>query len=478
MPVLKTAGVVLAMLWIGSTTVAQTAARGRDLQSYVRTNQIVTAEMIEVKVLPLEEAGCNNQLTPVLVANDPKGGMWVAWGVSGGAAYRIQHLNEAIEPDRPVIRLETNAVVGLYGHADGSLAFTWFPGSHTRIFGVELHLRKISAAGKTIWDSKVRGDPGSNLEYAQRPIGIWYHPDFQGPTVPIAFNGKQYGLFYCILQKFPEPSCHTGDEFSALDKNGKLLGGMRSTWNASHSFWESVVAAPDGSFFGITLADPFPFRAIRMGNYSVSPAKQDLLWPAKPCNNFFPPDTKLSAAFNLGRDFAMAISTAIPKDMEDKKTYDDKTLHEKIAAQGPGAYPVLLMFDKNGRKAKATYLAGKPAEDMIIAGARFGRYQVAVLWANGPAGMDKGSVFGAYPVKMAILNDEGRALQVPIEVKAPLTWHSEATTLNDGDVAWGAIADDWTPVDDARKLYVVRIHCHRPKSSLPSGSATNSPAGP
>jgi len=428
-----------------------------------QTNQVVSADMIEIKTIHLDEPGSNNQLSPVLVANDPKGGMWVAWGVAGGGSYRIQHLADNMTPDRTIVKLGTNAVMGLYGHVDGSLAFTWYDSRLTRIFGVDLYLQKISPEGKTIFNTKVRGDPGSGLEYEKRPVGLWNHPDFQGPTVPIAFNGRQYGLFYVVLQKFPDKACHTGDEFALVNANGKVDEKKRSTWNASHSFWQSVVTGVDNCFYGITLADPFPYRAIRIGNYSAHPAKQDVLWPRKPCDGFFPPDTKLSAAFNFGNKFAMAISTAIPKEMEDLKSYDEKVFREKIAAQGPGAFPVLLAFDRNGKKAKATYITKEPSPDMIITGARFGLNSAVVLWATGPAGTDKGTAFGAYPTKMAVLNNAGIVLQSPIEIKAPLTWHSDATTLSNGDVVWGAIADDWTSVDDAAKLYIVRIHCQRSK---------------
>lgn len=432
-----------------------------------QARRFLTEDMIEIRTIPLDEPGCNNQLSPVLVANDPKGGLWVAWGVAGGASYRLQHLADNLSPDRPVVKLNTNALLGLYGHDDGSVAFTWYDGRLTRVFGVDLYLQRMSASGKVLFNTKVRGDPGSGLEYEKRPVGLWYHPDFQGPTVPIAFNGKQYGLFYVVLQKFADKACHTGDEFVAVNANGKVDDRTRSTWNASHSFWQSVVVGYDRSFYGITLADPYPYRAVRIGNYSVHPAKQDVLWPRKPCNNFFPPDTKLSAAFNFGSGFAMAISTAIPSEMEDLKNYDDKTFSDKMAAQGPGAFPVLLLFDKSGKKAKASYITKEPSQDMIITGARLGRLNAVVMWANGPSGMDKGTVFGAYPTKIAVLSDSGRVVQPPIEVKAPLTWHSDAATMSNGDVVWGAIADDWTPVDDAAKLYIVRVHCSRSTPAAP-----------
>lgn len=438
------------------------------------TNQVViTDDMIEIKTIKLDESAVNHQLSPVLVANDPRGGMWIAWQ-TGGSGYRIQHLDNSLAPDREAVKLQTNAVMGLYGHIDGSLAFTWFNAQLKREFGVDLYLTKISPTGKMIFNTKVRGDPGAGLEYVKRPVGFWNHPDFQGPTVPIAYNGKQYGLFYVVLQKFQDLACHTGDEFVSVDKNGKVDEKSRSTWNASHSFWQSTVVGMDDQFYGITLSDPYPVPGIRMGSYSRKPVAQSIVWPRK-TTPAFPPDTKISAAFKFKAGFAMAISTAIPKEIEDLPSWDQKLFDSKV--KGPGAYPVLLMFDKSGKKAKATYITDLPAQDMIITGGALGWSYIAVLWATGPAGMDKGTVFGAYPTKMAILDPSGKVLQSPIEIKAPLTWHSDATTLSNGDLVWGAVADDWTPVDDARKLYIVRVRCRKPalpKPETSGSSATNS----
>lgn len=412
---------------------------------------VVTPDLVGVRTLKLDEPGLNHQWFPVIVANDPKGGMWIAWPVSASGS-NIQHLNDELLPDRAQLKLPENRVVGMYGHEDGSLVYTWWDSRVNPEFGVELYLKRVATDGKVLFETKFRGDPGAGLEYPKRPVGIWGHPNWQGATIPIAFNGKQYGLFYVILQKFPEPSCHTGDEFVAVDLTGKVDDKSRSTWNASHSFWMSCVAGRDGHFYGITYADPWPYSAVRMGAYSKKPVRQDILFPRKPHGMA----TRISAAFTLEGGFAMAVASSIPPEVEDLKTYDEEFYKSKV--KGPGAYPVLLRFDETGQKAAATYVTPDPIQDLVVSGGRLGKNAAAVLWGHGTFG-DKGSFFGVYPVQLTVVSAAGVVLQAPIEVKAPLTWQSDPATLSNGDLVWGGICDDWTPVDNPRKLYVVRVRC-------------------
>lgn len=415
----------------------------------------IEKDMITIKEVELDHPAENNQLWPALVSDDPSGGFWVAWYVKGDG-YRVQHFSDEMTKDREELAFNERAIMGLYGHEDGSLAFTWFPQHMNRIFGVDLYLSKISAKGEEVFKTKVRGDEGANLEYEKRPVGFWNHPDYQGPVVPIAYNGRQYGLFYVVLQKFPDLACHTGDEFVAVHKDGRVDESSRKTWNASHSFWQSCVTLPRRrEFYGITIPDPWPYSAVRISKFSGERnPEHHVLWPKQPTKGF-PPGTKISAAFNAPRGFAMAMSTAIPKVMENVKDYTQAEFDKAVAEQGKGEFPVLLTFDESGRKAKATYITDTPVEDTFTTGARLGKEHIVVMWANGQG--DKGTVFGAYPTKMALLDRKGEVLQSPIHIDAPLTWHSDATTLSNGDVIWASIADDHTPVDDPRKLYLVRV---------------------
>jgi len=450
---------VLALLLIAP-------AFGMHLQAAENAKPVVTPDMIGIRTIKLAEPGLNHQWCPVIVANDPQGGLWIAWPMSAGGS-NIQHLNDELLPDREQIKLPTSRLVGMLGHDDGSLVYTWWDFQLNAEFGVDLYIKRVATDGKVLFDTKFRGDPGSGLEYVKRPVGIWGHPNWQGATIPIAFNGKQYGLFYVILQKFPEPSCHTGDEFVAVDLTGKVDEKSRSTWNASHSFWMSTVAGRDGHFYGITMADPWPYSAVRMGAYSKKPVKQDILFPRKPAGL----STRISAAFTWEAGFAMAVASSVPREVEDLKTYDDTLYKSKV--KGPGSYPVLLRFDETGQKAAATYLTQEPINDLVVSGGRLGQNNAVVLWGHGPTA-DKGAVFGVYSVQLTVVSGAGEILQAPIEVKAPLTWQSDPATLSNGDLVWGGIADDWTPVDDAKKLYVVRVR--NPKPAKPAVAAA--PATP
>ncbi|MCY3020832.1 MAG: tetratricopeptide repeat protein [Planctomycetota bacterium] len=435
---------------------------------------VVTPDMVGVRTMKLAEPGLNHQWCPVIVANDPKGGLWIAWPLGApGTGSNIQHLNDELLPDREQIKLPGSRVVGMYGHDDGSLVYTWWDSRVNAEFGVELYIKRVATDGKVLFDTKFRGDPGAGLEYPQRPVGIWGHPNWQGATIPIACNGKQYGLFYVILQKFPEPSCHTGDEFVAVNLNGQVDDKSRSTWNASHSFWMSCVAGRDGHFYGITYADPWPYSAVRMGRYGKKPVKQDMLFPRKPHGMA----TRISAAFTLESGFGMAVASSIPPEIEDLKAYDEELYKSKV--KGPGSYPVLLRFDETGEKARATYLTPEPINDLVVSGGRLGKDHAAVLWGHGTVG-DKGSFFGVYPVQLTVVNAAGEVLQAPIEVKAPLTWQSDAATLSNGDLVWGGICDDWTPVDDPKKLYIVRVRCDgvNPKTAKPAVAAAPKAAVP
>ena len=120
----------------------------------------------------------------------------------------------------------------------------------------------------------------------------------------------------------------------------------------------------------------------------------------------------------------------------------------------------MLRFDESGKKAAATYLSTNRIEDLVVSGGRLGRDHMVCLWGHGPAGAgDKGGYFGVYPVQMAVLDEAGQKVQQPVEIKAPLTWQSDPTTLANGDLVWAGAANDWTTVDDPKKLYLVRIRC-------------------
>lgn len=426
----------------------------------VKKVHLLTKDMITVKKIKLKAPGSNHQLDPVLVAGDPSGGFWVSWRTAEGSS--LQHFSDKLTSDRSIISLKTHAVMGLYGHDDGSVALTWFDCRMNRVFGVDLYLKKLSKTGKEIWNSKVRGDPGANTEYEKRPVGFWNHPDFQGPVVPIAFNGTQYGLFYVILQKFPDKACHTGDEYVSVNADGTVDESTRSVWNASHSFSPSTVAGTNGQFYGVTISDPFPYRAIRMGAYSQKPVKQDAIWPRTPSPNSvgFPPGTRIGAPFNMGGQFGLAIRSSIPKDLEDIKDCDEALFHKKLQGVA-GAWPILLRFNESGGKAAATYITEKPMDDLVVVGGRLGEKHAVVAWGQGP-GSDKGSVFGTFPCQVALLNGEGEVIQGPMAVQGPVCWNSNAAPLSNGDLVWAGIVDDWAQVADPTTLYIVRIRC--PKS--------------
>jgi hypothetical protein len=435
---------------------------------------LVSKGMIRVQKLKLKEPGWNNQLGPALVADDPTGGLWVSW--RSGRDSNIQHMTDKLKADRTIITLENHAIMGLFGHDDGTLALTWYESRMNPEFGVDLYLNKISADGEQIWTTKFRGDPGANLEYKDRPQGIWGHPNYAGPVIPIAFNGKQYGLFYVIMQKFPgnPGECHTADEFCAVDADGTVDESKRHVWNASHSFWMSAVAGKKGDFYGITYASPSPFIGIRMGAYSRKPAKQELIWPATEWALAFDmPHTRLSRAFNIGQGFAMAISSGVDKELSLLATYDVSDVTARIKAEQmiKSAYPILLRFEEDGAMAQSTYLTTNRVPDTVVSGARFGKDSAIVAWGSGPGGM-KGEVFGTFPVELAILDRNGSILQSPVEVDAPLTWHSDLTTLKNGDVAWAGIADDWTRNDDRHTLYIVRVECPEPLRAPGTPTAT------
>lgn len=419
---------------------------------------LITGKMITVKTIQLPNPAMQNQLVLTLIEEDPAGGLWVLWHTDDGAV--LQHFDSAFKADRKTITLKGHRVMGLYGHRDGSLAMTWRESYMTDIHGVNLFLKRISGQGETVWNTKVRGDDGANLPYEQRPIGLWHHPDYQGPAVRIAFNGKQYGLFYVVLQKFESLECHTGDEFMAVNADGSIDARCRRhTWNASHSFWMSSVAGRDGEFYGVTYTDPFPFFGIRMGAYSQPTAKQSLIWPARAWPNTLP-STRMGAAFNMSGGFGMAISSGVPKDLSVLKQFDEEAVKRRIEAEQTvkAGYPILLRFDHTGRTARSTYLTTDLVPDIVVGGARFGKDSALVAWSQGPGNM-KGEVFGTLGATMAVIDVKGNILQTEIKVNAPLTWNSDPTTLSNGDVVWAGFADEWTADDDKQTLYLVHIKC-------------------
>ena len=441
----------LAVLFAGEVALAA----GTPVQPAEPQN-LITRDMITVKTIELPSLAMQNQLVLTLIEEDPTGGLWVLWHTGEDAV--IQHFDNRFKADRKTITLKGHRVMGLYGHHDGSLALTWRESHMKDIHGVNLFLKRITGEGETVWNTKVRGDDGANLPYEERPIGLWHHPDYQGPAVRIAFNGKQYGLFYCVLQKFESLECHTGDEFMMVNADGSIDSRCyRHTWNASHSFWMSSVTGRDGKFYGITYADPFPFFGIRMGSYSQPSAKQSLLWPAKAWPNTLP-CTRMGQAFNLSGGFGMAISSGVPKDLSVLKQFDEEAVKRRIAAEQTvkAGYPILLRFDHTGKTARSTYLTTDLVRDIVVAGTRFGRDSVLMAWSEGPGDM-KGEVFGTLGATMAVVDVKGKVLQTGIQVNAPLTWNSDPTTLSNGDVVWAGFADEWTDNDSKTTLYLVHV---------------------
>lgn len=435
---------------------------------------VITRNMVTVKTVELPQPAMQNQLVLTLVEEDPAGGLWVLWHVGEDAV--LQHFDNALKADRETITLKGHRVMGLYGHRDGSLAMTWRESHMTDIHGVNLFLKKVTAGGETIWNTKVRGDEGANLPYEERPIGLWHHPDYQGPAVRIAFNGKQYGLFYVVMQKFESKECHTGDEFMMVNADGSIDSRCyRHTWNASHSFWMSSAVGRNGDFFGVTYTDPFPFFGIRMGSYSQPAAKQSLIWPARAWPNTLP-STRMGQMFNMSGGFGMAISSGVPKDLSVLKQFDEEAVKRRIEAEQAekSGYPILLRFDHTGNTARSTYLTTDLIPDIVVAGARFGKDSAIVAWGSGPGNM-KGEVFGTLGTTMAVVDVKGKILQTDIKVNAPLTWNSDPITLSNGDVVWAGLADEWTSNDSKTTLYLVHV---KSPASIGGGGAAQAGAKP
>ncbi len=412
---------------------------------------------IHIRHLPLPQRAVNHQFLGVHVAEDPTGGYWVCWHDSAGdkLSSRVQHLNDQMLPDQPMIDLPERSVQGMFGHADGSLALALgarmgpeVKGNHAPGPPVAntLLLRKISK-GKMVFETKVRGGEG----YEEN--NIWLLVDGTAPNVSVSFNGKMYGLFYCIGKMFPGRDVHQADEFIALDPAGKIIEKSRLTWISSHSFWMSSIVGADGDIYGITVSDPQPW-GLRLGNFTATPGQ------AQKLTMIFPSGSMRETARNIGEPirpgpiFRMRRGYGIA----------GATYINPAALQNPvhgSRLPVLVRFDEAGQS-ETIYLDDKPVDDLIVTGTRLGPNHVAVMQASGQGG--RANVFGAYPTKMHILDERGRVAHDPVEVPAPLTFGSHPATMGNGDVLWAGIADDHTTVNDATKLYVVRIRWPEAKS--------------
>lgn len=392
-----------------------------------------------------------DQTVPVVVAPDPRGGLWLAWTDSpwseGKLSAHVRHLDASLVMGPLELDIPDSVVLGMVGHGDGTVTLAraartgpepgqdW-AGSPSAPSPNTLYLTKFDGNDR-IFDTKLRGGEG----YTSVPESTWLLSDHTGASVSVSRAADRYGLLYVIGRHFDTGEVHQADEYLAVGLDGEVLERHRTTWINSHSFWPSSLARAD-SIHTLTIADPFPVWGLRLGTYDrdgngihatvwPSPDLIDRVEPAGPVG-------RPGALFEIGDRLATVLRTWVHPDNP-----NDNSSHRAA----------LLSFRPDGTDVAIAYLASGPAHtenDMVAGGARFGTDILTLVGVGANA-----SVFGHAPIVAQILTRDGTPVGTQETLDARLSWSSDPVTLSDGSVAWAAVKDNVSTT-----LQVALVRCN------------------
>gem|GEM_PF-3972747 len=405
-------------------------------------------EMVEFSV-PVNAQ--QDRATPVVVTPDNDGGLWLAWTDSpyseGVLHAHIRHLNADLEMDGTSLDIPDSVVVGMYAHADGSLAV-----AHGRRTGPEpsdpswagspggpapntLFLSRYLGSDE-VFTTQIRGGEG----YTSDPESTWFLSDYTGAGVSVSFDGSRYGVFFVIGRFFEDESVHQADEYVEISPEGIVAEASRQSWINSHSFWPSSVAV-ESTIYTLTTADPFPVWGVRLGSYPAQGEPNHVtIWPTPDIVDQVTvsgPVARQGAIFEVGGRLAVTSRTWVDK--------DDPTV------RGDTEYAAFHSFETDGSPVAFTPLAAEvtSGNDLAVLGARFGSDALTLVAEGANAG-----VFGLAPVTAQVLSVEGELLSEPVQLDARLSWASDPVTLADGSVVWPAVKDNVS-----KTVQLARVGC-------------------
>ena len=401
--------------------------------------------------IPVEINAQQDQSVPVVVAPDATGGVWLAWTDSPWSEdtlhAHIRHFDSELNAIEGDLDLPGSVVLGMYAHADGSLAI-----AHGRRTGAEpesadwngspkapaantLYLSNYMGA-KKIFETKIQGGEG----YTKDPESTWLLADGTGAAVSVAYNGSEYALYYVIGKHFASDEVHQADEFIRVASDGSIVKDSRLSWLNSHGFWPSATSL-DGEFYTLISADPFPTKTLVLGSYEGTTEKRVSVWPPADVLSqvqLSGPSGRAAAIFSVGGKLASTVRTWID-------------IKEPAKAQSSTQHTALFVVDQDGTAFSNVSLeaTSEVENDLAVLGARFGT-QILTLVGKG----SNASVFGTSPVQARVYSVDGVPQGEPVELDARMAWSSDPVTLKDGSVVWPAVKDNVS-----KTVQLARIGC-------------------
>lgn len=334
---------------------------------------------------------------PVMLAGLADGGAKVAWTDAQGRIH-ITPLDAEDRRGGADLLPGRSEVRGFVAHSDGGTALLVGEGD-------TMTLRRMDAAGKTLFEKKLVGGLPQNVN-GNKWIDDWGH---EGRLV---WSGTQYGAYFGHTQAFGPTEKHQGDLFWIFDDQlNKLRGGW--DWGCSHSL--DLRLAHNGERFGpVCLSDAFPTKGFHFNHRTVEIRSE----PSG--NGAGRSDARLGGLAAVPGGFWMTFTSP-----EGRPGGQSDVGLVPIGSDGEVG-PVRWLTDTRDVQESSPHLA--VYGDGLLAG-----------WAYGE------------DFVIARLDAEGRMVEGPVRIEARIAERDDFVALPNGDVAW---ASAWGAMD---ALQVVRV---------------------
>lgn len=341
----------------------------------------ITTQQFELPwpVLYTPRGGFGDRHNVVLVPL--KSGFKLGWNDTRGAAH-ISTLSDDLIVSDEEITLEGLELRGLVVHDDGHMGMLAAENDYRML------LLRLDPNGKRVFTTVLTGvkdDPKKSTHLDN----LWCT---RGRLVA---GNDQYAVHFAHI----EPGGHQGGYYAQVDFQGKKT--VEHGWTVSHSLDQRLLFH-HGKFFTLSLGDTYP-RGIIFEDRKGGGGK--LVYPAKDrIDTWEAWGGKLGSMVPAGKNLGLLILSK--------------------EAKGQPRDLVYLHVDESGRLLDTARLTDTPDNEATGRLIPFGSH-LLVAWH-----VQKGGT------KVALMNHQGKLLNQPVIVQAPLPDNDELVTFPNGDVGW------------------------------------------
>jgi hypothetical protein len=236
-----------------------------------------------------------------------------------------------------------------------------------------------------------------------------------------SFNGQEIGIFLEVQKDWSNDSSyediHNGDAFYVLDLEGRLIENRDYFWTASHSSTIKVASELGGDFYTLTVVD----APSGLQLYNRNTDERTIIWP----------DPEYRFPYE-------EVNSTNPNGVLEEMFMDNGDIISIMASidhLNVGVFDKLdvlfLRHDAQGREEERRWLTRTEDDESKIIVEQLGN-RLFFLWGAGNSYDDNWVALNA---TFAITDLQGRFIQRPVELNAPLGTYSDAVIL-DTQLVW------------------------------------------